>query len=254
MPLGSTTNTPLLEIKELSKKFGGIVVLEGLSLSLSSQELRCIIGPNGCGKTTLFNVATGALPPDGGSVYIKGEEVTGLPSHEIARRGIVRKFQVPGIYKDLSVVENLEVPLNASASRSAWKILTAKPRHSRMLELLDICGLSSKATVLAGSLSHGEKQWLEIAMLLASDAELILLDEPTAGMSILETEKTAELINRLRHQFNKTVLVIEHDMFFVRLLNCPVMVMMNGSILRVGPYDEIRKDPKVIEAYLGRAG
>jgi ABC-type uncharacterized transport system ATPase subunit len=245
---------PILEIRGLVRRFGGIAALDGLDLSLAEGDLKCILGPNGCGKTTLFNVVTGALPPNSGEVRFKGERISGLPPHLIARRGITRKFQVPGIYPDLTVAENLEVGLVAPArGASRLSLLRRGPRSWRMDELLAFCGLEHKALAAAGGLAHGEKQWLEIGMLLAGDAELILLDEPTAGMSLVETERTAELVRQLCLTHGKTVLAIEHDMNFVRLLDCPVVAMMRGAVICEGTYETVRADPRVIESYLGKA-
>lgn len=233
-------------------QFGGVVVLENLSISLPENTLRCIIGPNGCGKTTLYNIVTGAFAPTKGNVSIGGRIVTGKQPQDIARLGVARKFQVPGVYPELSVVENLEVPLARRSGNGPWDtILNNRPR--RLLDdLLDLCGLAQKSQAAVGTLAHGEKQWLEIAMLVAMDAQLILLDEPTAGMSVVEKESTADLIKKLRRDLGKTVLVIEHDMTFVQLLDCPVVVMMNGTILREGTYEEVRADRRVIDAYLGK--
>jgi urea transport system ATP-binding protein len=241
--------TPLLEIKGVSKNFGGVVALDGVDLSLPASDLACIIGPNGCGKTTLLNVIGGAFPPDEGEVWFRGENISGLPPYRIARKGIGRKFQVPGIYPALTVAENLEVSLIARPSVRRWHL----SRHERLSELLKLVQLTDKAGVPAAELAHGEKQWLEIGMLLASDAELVLLDEPTAGMTITETERTADLIRGVAGSAGKTILAIEHDMNFVRRLECRVMVMMRGRVFREGSYSDVQADPEVRKAYLGEA-
>lgn len=241
----------MLEIKNIIKRFGGITVLDGLSLSLKRGSVSCIIGPNGCGKTTLFNIITGKLRSDGGQIVLNSVDVTGEPPHRIANLGVSRKFQIPGVYPELSVVENLMVPL-AAASRKSSIVSTLFNRNTeRLSSLLDLCGLAAKATHKVETLSHGEKQWLEIAMLLAFDADLILLDEPTAGMSVPETQKTAVLVRRLQSEFHKTVLVIEHDMSFVRALECHIVVLLRGRVVREGRLDEVQNDPEVISAYLG---
>jgi urea ABC transporter ATP-binding protein UrtD len=241
--------TPLLEIKGVHKNFGGVVALDGIDLSLAAGDLACIIGPNGCGKTTLLNVVSGAFPPDAGEVWFRGENISGLSPHRIARKGIGRKFQVPGIYPALTVAENLEVPLTARPSARRWHFA----RHERLSELLKLIQLADKAQVFAAVLAHGEKQWLEIGMLLASDTELILLDEPTAGMTITETERTADLIRQVSESARKTILAIEHDMNFVRRLECRVMVMMRGRAFREGSFADVQADPDVRKAYLGEA-
>jgi ABC-type uncharacterized transport system ATPase subunit len=167
---------------------------------------------------------------------------------------VSRKFQVPGVYSELSAAENLEVAMAAAGGRTTLGALLGRSAaRGALLELLGFAGLGRKATLAAGQLAHGEKQRLELAMLLASDAELLLLDEPTAGMSKGETEAVAELVRKLCADRGKTVLVIEHDMNFVRKLDCPVTVMARGAILAQGSFDEVRRDPLVIESYLGRA-
>jgi ABC-type uncharacterized transport system ATPase subunit len=238
---------PLLEATGIHKNFGGVVALNGVDLALPSGDLACVIGPNGCGKTTLLNVVSGAFAPDGGKVWFRGEDITGLAPHRIARKGIGRKFQVPGIYLALTVTENLEVPLVAQAAARRWR---RAPRE-RLGELLAMTQLAHKADTPAVELAHGEKQWLEIGMLVAADTDLILLDEPTAGMTITETERTADLIRSIACETGKTVLAIEHDMNFVRRLECRVMVMMRGRMFREGSYDEVQADAEVRRAYLG---
>jgi urea transport system ATP-binding protein len=244
----------LLEVRSLAKAFGGVQALAGVDLELAAGELRCIIGPNGCGKTTLFNVITGAFAPSSGRVRFGGVDITGLRPHQIARRGIARKFQVPGIYPSLTVSENLEVPAAAAAARRGpLGLLRAPARAAARDELLDRLGLSGLMTRPAGTLAHGQKQWLEIAMLLAGEARLLLLDEPTAGMTMAETAASADLLREVRQQSDVAVLVIEHDMSFVERLECPVVVMMRGAVVRAGSYGEIRRDPAVREAYLGES-
>jgi len=231
----------LLEVAGVEKDFGGVRAADGLTLTLGEGEMLCLIGPNGCGKTTLFNLITGALKPDGGRLLFAGDDLRGLEPFQIARRGILRKFQVPGIYADLSVVENLTVAVVGSEDESA----------ARLEELLALARLGGKRDQAAGILAHGEKQWLEIAMVLARRPRLLLLDEPTNGMTAAETAATVELIRELHHRFGCAVLVIEHDMGFVRDLACPVALMVRGRILRQGSYAELQADPLVRETYLG---
>ncbi len=235
-----------MEVQGLAKTFGGLSVLAGVDFSLEAGETRCIIGPNGCGKTTLFNVITGAFAPSAGRVFFRGEDITALRPHDIARRGIARKFQVPGIYAALSVAENLELPslgkqglLGLLAAGAA----VAAPRGESFLQL----PLEQRA----GNLAHGQKQWLEIAMLLRGEAQLLLLDEPTAGMTAAETAATAELIRSIQRERGVAVLAIEHDMSFVRQLDCPVIVMLRGKVHFSGSYAEAQRDPVLREAYFG---
>jgi urea transport system ATP-binding protein len=244
---------PLLEIRDVTKEFGGVRALAGVNLAINPGELLCLIGPNGCGKTTLFNVITGAFPPTTGHVFCNGANITGLAPHRIGRLGIGRKFQVPGIYPTLSVVENLEIArASAAAHKGPLGLLRADHEASSLNHLLERFGLAGAVAKPAGSLAHGQKQWLEIAMLLASKPRLLLLDEPTAGMTSAETAATADLIARIRQESGVAVLVIEHDMNFVRRLDCPVVVMIRGAVFCRGRYAEVQADPIVREAYLGQ--
>ncbi|WP_282129599.1 ABC transporter ATP-binding protein [Roseobacter litoralis] len=246
--------TALLEVDDITKRFGGIVALDALNLSLQPGELRCILGPNGCGKTTLFNVLTGAFKPTSGTVRFRGEAISGKGPIAISRRGVSRKFQVPGIFPELTVLQNVALPIAAASRKPTLRsLIWHKVDPARLAELLDFAGLTDKADVLASDLAHGEKQRLEIVMLLAVDADLLLLDEPTAGMSKGETATIAALIRRLTSEFGKTVLVIEHDMQFVLDLDCRITVMARGTVIAEGTYDEVRNNPQVIECYLGQA-
>jgi urea transport system ATP-binding protein len=246
---------PLLQVREVTKDFGGLHVLRGVNLSVAAGELRCIIGPNGCGKTTLFNIMTGTFPPTSGTVLFRGEAIIHRPPHAISRLGIARKFQVPGIYPTLAVAENLEIPLlSRPGTAGPWRLLRAGARAAERLHgLLARFNLRRQALRAAGALPHGQKQWLEIAMLIGSDAQILLLDEPTAGMSATETLATVELIRQLQQEHGIAALVIEHDMNFVRRLDCPVTVMLRGSVLFEGSYAEVQAHPEVREAYLGYA-
>jgi urea transport system ATP-binding protein len=237
--------TQLLEVAGVDKDFGGVRAADGLSLSLGEGEMLCLIGPNGCGKTTLFNLITGALKADAGALRFDGRSLRGREPHEIARLGILRKFQVPGIYAELSVAENLTVALVGSGVGSG------EEGPGRLDELLALARLAGRRDLPAGNLAHGEKQWLEIAMVLARRPRLLLLDEPTNGMTAAETAATVALIRDLHRRFGCAVLVIEHDMGFVRDLACPVALMLRGRIVRRGSYETLQADPLVREAYLG---
>jgi ABC-type uncharacterized transport system ATPase subunit len=244
---------PFLQVRAVTKDFGGLQVLRGVDLSIDAGDLRCLIGPNGCGKTTLFNIITGTFPPTSGRVWFRSEEITARPPHVISRLGIARKFQVPGVYPTLTVAENLEIPLiSRLGAAGLWSILRTGPRTTERLHgLLSRFNLRRQVTRAAGGLPHGQKQWLEIAMLIGSDAEILLLDEPTAGLSAAETSATVDLIRQLQRERGIAVLVIEHDMNFVRQLACPVVVMLRGRVLVEGSYAEVQAHPEVREAYLG---
>jgi urea transport system ATP-binding protein len=244
--------TPLLEIDDVSVSFDGFFALTDLSLSLYPGELRSVIGPNGAGKTTFLDVITGKVKPLKGTVKYLGDSLVGLSEHQISRRGIGRKFQTPRVFENLDVIRNLE--LAASPAKGPFALLgqpippTARENVHR---LLDYVGLAPYAKVQAGSLSHGQKQWLAIAMLVAQSPQVLLLDEPVAGLTDEETVRTAELIKSLAGEH--TILVIEHDMEFIRDLNAPVTVLHQGSVLTEGSLDDVQKDPRVIEVYLGQS-
>ncbi|MFN7898079.1 MAG: urea ABC transporter ATP-binding protein UrtD [Synechococcaceae cyanobacterium] len=244
--------TPLLSIEDVSVSFDGFFALTDLSLTLMPGELRSIIGPNGAGKTTFLDVITGKVKPLKGSVTFRGESLIGLSEHQITRRGIGRKFQTPRVFENLEVIRNLE--LAASPTKSAWALLSGTLPGSvrdEVQRLLDYVGLAPYAKVQAGSLSHGQKQWLAIAMLVAQSPQVLLLDEPVAGLTDEETVRTAELVKSLAG--DHTVVVIEHDMEFIRDLNAPVTVLHQGSVLTEGSLDAVQNDRKVIEVYLGQA-
>jgi ABC-type uncharacterized transport system ATPase subunit len=236
---------PFLEIEGLTKLFGGVRAVDGVDLAMGADEMRCVIGPNGCGKTTLFNLITGYLPPTAGTIRFEGRDIPGRPLHEIARGGIVRKFQVPSIFPALTVAENIESAFSAKGHGAATGGLEALSR------LLATVRLSGRGDQVAGTLSHGQKQWLELAMVLATNPRLVLLDEPAAGMTRAEKTETVHLIETIRRETRVAALVIEHDMDFVEALDCPVSVMMMGRIVASGSFDDIRADRQVREAYLG---
>jgi len=207
-------------------------------------ELVCVIGPNGCGKTTLFNVITAQLRPTRGSVVFDGRPLVGLRPDRIARLGVARKFQVPSVFEDLTVAENVGVA----------RFGTPAAALPELDEVLGDVQLSAHAAALAGSLSHGARQWLEIGMLLAQAPRLMLLDEPTAGMTGPETIATVDLIRRLRARSGAACVVVEHDMRFVEALGARVVVMLAGRVVADGSFAEVRQLPEVRDAYLGTHG
>jgi urea transport system ATP-binding protein len=245
------TTDPLLELRGVTVSFDGFLALNDLNLVLQPGELRAVIGPNGAGKTTFLDVITGKVQPTKGSVWFRGRPLLGITEHRIARLGIGRKFQTPRVYQNLTTRRNLE--LAASRHSSPFSLLFRsldQECRDRVQQLLDVVGLGPQAGLPAGGLSHGQKQWLEIAMLVAQSPELLLVDEPVAGLTDEETERTAALLKDLSG--GHTVLVIEHDMDFIRDLQAPVTVLHEGHVLCEGPMDTVQNDPKVIEVYLGR--
>jgi ABC-type uncharacterized transport system ATPase subunit len=245
----------LLEVRDLRRSFGGLEAVAGIDLDLEPGGLLCLIGPNGCGKTTFFNLLSGELRPSGGRIDFQGTRIDGLRRHRIARRGIVRKLQVPGVYLELSVRENLAVPLFAGPGRRGLRgLLERQDLGEAIRALLALAGLAAAAERPAGELAHGQKQRLEIAMVLAARPALMLLDEPTAGMTAAETRTTAALLRRLHRETGIAMIVIEHDLAFVRQMACEVAVMIQGRLVARGDYDEVRTDPAVRAAYLGRRG
>lgn len=233
----------LLEVRGVSKRFGGVTALEDVTLQFAPREASCIIGPNGAGKSTLFGVLTGYHPVTAGSILLNGEDITRLGPHRRARLGLGIKMQVPSVYGALTTLESLWLAAYAACGDRA----TAHRRAGRILARL---GLSQAAVRPAGSLAHGQLQWLEIGMVLATEPSVILLDEPTAGMTRDETEQTTRLIARLAG--HATVVVVEHDMEFVRRLDAPITVLHMGELFAQGSFDELSRDERVLNIYLGR--
>jgi urea transport system ATP-binding protein len=244
--------TPILYLDGVSVSFEGFKALNDLSLIVDPGELRTIIGPNGAGKTTMMDVITGKTRPDHGTVVFKGEhDLTRLDEARIANLGIGRKFQKPTVFDEHTVFDNLELALKADRRLVPTLLFRlGADQRARIDEVLALTGLAARAGEKAGALSHGQRQWLEIGMLLMQDPELLLVDEPVAGMTDQETEETAALLRRIAG--TRSVIVVEHDMEFVRALATKVTVLHEGTVLAEGSIDHVQNDQRVIEVYLGR--
>jgi branched-chain amino acid transport system ATP-binding protein/urea transport system ATP-binding protein len=234
----------LLEVSGISKSFGGVHANRDVSLNIAESTIRCVVGPNGAGKSTFLSMLSGHTRPDTGKIVFRGKDITGWPVHRVAKFGIVRKFQRPSFYPDLTVAENLTIPVLATGLRRI-KVRTA------VEEVADQVSLSDALEVRAAHLPHGRTQWLEIGMLVARKAKMMLLDEPTAGMTPEETTKTSELIARLVAENGVSSIVIEHDMAFVRSLNSDVTVLHLGEVIAEGPMATVERDEQVRAVYLG---
>ena len=240
----------VLAVEDLTVAFDGFKAIDSLNLYVDRGELRVIIGPNGAGKTTLLDLICGKTKSSAGSIKFKNKGMTKMPEHQIVRAGIGRKFQTPSIYENLSVFKNLEV--SYPKGRSVLGALAFKCTEEIQKRVADVAaeiGLADQLHTESGLLSHGQKQWLEFGMLLMQEPELLMLDEPIAGMSVRERELTAELLKRIAK--NRSLIVIEHDMEFVKRIADKVTVMHQGKILAEGSMDTVQADPKVIDVYLG---
>ena len=245
---------PLLAIEGLVRHFGALSALNGVSLAVAPHERRAIIGPNGAGKTTLFNVITGQLAPSAGRILFDGEPVAGLPPHALARRGMGRSFQRTNLFLKLTVLENLRLAA-AADGRGSYNLLGSVERLRAPLErargTAEAVGLAGRLGELAGTLSYGEQRQLEVGVVLATGPKLMLLDEPTAGMSPEETAHMTRMLDGLPRDL--TMLIIEHDMDVVGSLADRVTVLHYGEVLTEGTFDEVKRDPRVYEVYLGSA-
>jgi len=240
----------VLAVEDLSVSFDGFKAVDGLNLYVEQNELRVVIGPNGAGKTTLLDLICGRTRADSGSIRFKDQDLSRLPEHQRVRLGIGRKFQTPSIYEGLSVFENLEI--SYPRGRTVFGSLFFRRDAAvieRVGEVAGLVGLGDRIEDAAELLSHGQKQWLEIGMLLMQDPELLMLDEPVAGMSVSEREQTAALLTRI--STNRSVIVIEHDMEFVKRIAHRVTVLHQGKVIAEGSMAHVQADPKVIEVYLG---
>jgi urea transport system ATP-binding protein len=251
--LPTETTSALLYLSGVHVAFDGFKAINNLSLTIEPGEMRAIIGPNGAGKTTMMDIITGKTRPDTGDVYFDSGRVdlTSLDETEIARLGIGRKFQKPTVFESQTVEDNLLLALNVDHSvRGTLFWRETRTESEQIDQVLETIRLTGARTQLAGNLSHGQKQWLEIGMLLAQDPKLLLVDEPVAGMTDAETHQTAELLKEINSK--KSVVVVEHDMTFVRALGVKVTCLHEGSVLAEGTIDDVSANERVIEVYLGR--
>ncbi|MGL4231724.1 MAG: urea ABC transporter ATP-binding protein UrtD [Casimicrobium sp.] len=246
----SSSTDFVLAVEDLTVSFDGFKAIDGLNLYVDKNELRVVIGPNGAGKTTLLDLICSRTKASSGSIKFKNSEVTKLSEYEIVRRGIGRKFQTPSIYENLSVFQNLEVSYpKGRGVFGALMFSCTEEVTQRVKDVASEVGLIEQLDAEAGLLSHGQKQWLEIGMLLMQDPELLMLDEPIAGMSARERDLTADLLQRICR--GRSVIVIEHDMEFVKKIAHKVTVMHQGKILAEGSMDQVQNNEKVIDVYLG---
>jgi urea transport system ATP-binding protein len=247
-----TTHGRILYLEDVSVSFDGFRAINKLSLDIAPGELRCIIGPNGAGKTTMMDIITGKTRPDSGTVFFGSTiDLLRYTEPEIAQMGIGRKFQKPTVFEQLTVFENLELALKTDKGvKSSMFFRLDSGASDRLADVLHTIHLSDGVTRLAGTLSHGQKQWLEIGMLLMQDPKLLLLDEPVAGMTDEETVRTAELFLKLKGQHS--LMVVEHDMSFIQSISDVVTVLHEGSVLAQGSLAQVQNDERVIEVYLGR--
>jgi len=252
-PLLDTRHNILLYLEGVTKSFDGFKAIDDLNLYIKEGELRCIIGPNGAGKTTMMDIITGKTRPDEGQVWLGSNiNLQKMDEAEIANAGVGRKFQKPTVFKCLSVWHNLELAM--AGERSVWRVFRASLNGEQRDELdrvLSLIGLQNHAALLAGNLSHGQKQWLEIGMLLMQKTKLLLVDEPVAGMTHQEMDRTADLLTSLAG--DHSVVVVEHDMDFVRSIASTVSVLHQGHMLAEGSMSEIQSDPRVKDVYLGES-
>ncbi len=243
----------ILELKEVTKTYNDFSVVKGFNFNVNEGELRCLIGPNGAGKTTSLDLITGRQKLTSGTVHFDGKNITKLLEKNIAILGVGRKFQIPAVFKELSVRENFEVALTDKIGPfQNMNPFTKKRSRKYFHEIIELAGLGDRLDTTAGFLSHGETQWLEIGMVLMQKPRLLLMDEPTAGMTEQETEKTSKIFKELKGEH--TLIVVEHDMSFVKSIADVISVMHQGSMLAEGTLSEIEQHPKVKEVYLGTEG
>jgi ABC-type uncharacterized transport system ATPase subunit len=234
----------ILRTENLSKRFGGLYACSNVNFSLSEGAIKCIIGPNGAGKTTFISLLSGHQQQSEGSIWYKDDEISRMSVFERARKGIARKFQTPALFEELTVYENIELAVIGAKHFH-------RKRYSRIMDVLEMIRLTDEIGTLANRLPHGKRQWLEIGLLIANDAKILLLDEPTAGMTAEGTASTARIIYDLIEELGLSTIIIEHDIKFIRDLHAPVTVLHMGKILAEGSFDEISQNDQVLEVYLG---
>lgn len=234
----------LLRTEGLTKRFAGLIANEAIDFELDTSSIRCVIGPNGAGKTTFISMISGHLEPNEGCIFYKDQDITKLNVVKRARIGIARKFQTPTIFDELTAYDNIELGVLGTDC-------PYKNRKNNINDVLELVHLTNERNKPVKFLSHGQRQWLEIGLLLAVKAELLLLDEPTAGMTVEETESTANLIKHLTQEFQLSVIIIEHDINFIRDLDAPVTVLHLGRVLMEGSFEQVSANEKVREIYLG---
>ena len=245
--------TIILDLKEVTKAYDAYKVVDAFNFQVEQGELRCLLGPNGAGKTTTIDLITGRQKSTSGMILFDGKNITGQREDKIAKQGVGRKFQVPAVFRDLTVRENLQVAFSKNADPFANMFrFGSNDGRERLQQVFELVGLEDRLDILGGNLSHGETQWLEIGMVLTQNPKLLLMDEPTAGMTEQETQKTSEIFNRLKGEH--TLVVVEHDMAFVREIADVITLMHLGKTLAEGPMREVENDPKVKEVYLGSEG
>jgi len=252
----SAIRSPILETRNLTKKFGGLMAVNDVSVGIKKGICKGLIGPNGAGKTTLFNLICGILKPTSGTVFFKGEDITGLPSHKISMRGISRSYQITNIFTRLPVLENVRIAVQSRGKDNYnfySNIKDLKEYNKRALEILEMIGLKGRAYYIADFLTHGDQRKLEIGMALATEPELLLLDEPTAGISIEEVPDMINVIQRIKQTGAVTILLVEHKIDVVMDICDSVLVMHEGSIIADGTPEEIAKNELVQKVYLGGA-
>jgi branched-chain amino acid transport system ATP-binding protein len=251
---GSRPGTALLETRSLTKEFRGFKAVSDVDLTVAEGTVHALVGPNGAGKTTLFNLLTGFLKPSSGSIVYDGQDITGKAPEQVAMLGIARSFQITSLFEQMTLRDHLELALASPTGMGLqfWRsIKRMAVFRDRSMELLDSVGLADRAAQPAGSLAYGQKRALELAIAMALDPKLLLLDEPTAGMGIEDVDRTIALVKQLA--VGRTVVFVDHNMHVVGSLADRVTVLQSGQVLAEGPYEEVRRDERVITAYLGQA-